>query len=191
MWGAGICWNCAVGLAADLFHGPWSYVFPKEYRAGKSTKQKQDGGNGGTRLPPAQRVQYGQRILGQAPTLWSTVVVAYPKITAGPALVRRKLGSNHWDLLHESIQGQKRNAATCSSDYQLCPQSLNGGCCPTDRVCGSNSCYPSSTAPASACGQVGYFGCGIAQGGRYFLPRAKHALTTMQAVAVPRTISVG
>jgi hypothetical protein len=170
MWGPEICWRCAVGLAAEVIQGSWSSMFPEEYSLEKSTKQKQGDGSGATRFTPAQRVEYGQGILGQAPTLWSTVVVAYPKITAGPALVRRKLGSTHWDTIHEAIQGQKRDASVCASDYQLCPKSLNGGCCPTDRLCGSSSCYPSSTAPASACGQVGYFGCGIAEGGGCISP---------------------
>jgi hypothetical protein len=115
-------------------------------------------------------VECGQRILGQAPTLWSTVVLAYPKITEGPALVRRKLGSNHWDFRHEAIQGQKRDATICPSDYQLCPQSLNGGCCPTDRACDLSSCYPTSAAPASACGQVGYIACAIDEGGECVSP---------------------
>ena len=29
---------------------------------------------------------------------------------------------------------------TCSSSYRSCPASLGGGCCPTDRACGSPSC---------------------------------------------------
>jgi hypothetical protein len=97
-------------------------------------------------------------------TIVSPVTVAHPKITEGPK-VKRKLGSNRWDQIHDAIQGQKRDAASCPADYQLCPQSLNGGCCPTDRVCGTNSCYPSSSAPASACGIAGYIACGIAEGG--------------------------
>jgi hypothetical protein len=167
MWGSEICWRCTVRLAADLIQGSWSSIFPKKHRSGELTKQKHDDGNVGNRLPSTPSVEYGQRILGQAPTLRSTVVLAYPKITEGPALVRRKLGSNHWDRIHEGIQAQKRDAATCVSDYQLCPQSLNGGCCPTDRICGSVSCLPNSAAPASACGHVGYIACGIPEGGEY------------------------
>lgn len=35
---------------------------------------------------------------------------------------------------------------TCSPGFQTCPASLGGGCCPTDRACGSVSCPPLSTA---------------------------------------------
>ena len=96
------------------------------------------------------------------------VTESHPRITEAP-LVRRKLGSNKWDLVHEGIQGRKRDATICPSDYQLCPQSLNGGCCPTDRVCGTDSCYPTSTGPAEACGTVGYMACGIDEGGKFFM----------------------
>lgn len=98
-------------------------------------------------------------------TTQSAVTVAYPKNAEAP-LVKRKLGSNRWDIIHEGIQGQKRDATRCPADYQLCPKSLNGGCCPNDRACGSSSCLPTSTAPASACGKLGYVACGMSDGGR-------------------------
>jgi hypothetical protein len=98
----------------------------------------------------------------------TTATESYPRITEAPIL-RRKLGSNKWDLIHEGIQGQKRNAVSCPSNYQLCPKSLSGGCCPSDRVCGTSSCYATSTAPASACGQAGYVACGAAQGGKLLM----------------------
>ncbi|KIW52125.1 hypothetical protein PV05_07790 [Exophiala xenobiotica] len=41
------------------------------------------------------------------------------------------------------------NTLTCSSGYRSCPASLGGGCCPTDRSCGSASC-PASTTTTSA-----------------------------------------
>lgn len=94
----------------------------------------------------------------------TTVTESHPRITYAP-IMRRKLGSNKWDIAHDAIQGRKRDANICPSDYQLCPQSLNGGCCPTDRVCGTSSCLPSSTGPA-ACGTTGYFTCGADQGGK-------------------------
>ncbi|KAA8572680.1 hypothetical protein EYC84_003274 [Monilinia fructicola] len=53
----------------------------------------------------------------------------------------------------------------CPTDYQLCPKSMNGGCCPSNRSCGASSCYLSSAAPASACGVSGYTACGIDAGG--------------------------
>ena len=104
-----------------------------------------------------------------APTRTSTVTLHHPKITEAPFLVKRKLGSSHWDVIHEGIQGQKRDAAVCPSNFQSCPQSVGGGCCPNDRVCGTASCLPASTAPASTCGVSGYFPCDIAAGGMCFL----------------------
>ena len=98
----------------------------------------------------------------------SPVIVAHPKITEPPSLVRRKLGSIKWDMIHDGIQGQKRDAASCPTDYNACPQSLKGGCCPSDRVCGISSCYAASAAPASACGKTGYIACGLDDGGELF-----------------------
>ncbi|KAI4733412.1 hypothetical protein E4T50_16033 [Aureobasidium sp. EXF-12298] len=48
---------------------------------------------------------------------------------------------------------------TCSPGFQTCPASLGGGCCPTDRACGSLTCPPLSTAvppvlPTSGTGPV-------------------------------------
>jgi hypothetical protein len=95
----------------------------------------------------------------------SAVVISHPKITEAPSLLKRKLGSTKWDLIHEDIQGRKRDASVCPADYNLCPENVGGGCCPTDRVCGKESCLPASTAPASACGKLGYTACAIAEGG--------------------------
>jgi len=108
------------------------------------------------------------RILEQA-RLGSVIVetsstVYHPKITPAP-IMRRKLGSNKWDLIHEGIQGRKRDAASCPVDFQLCPESMSGGCCPSDRVCGTSSCFATSAAPVSACGKLGYIACGIDDGG--------------------------
>lgn len=96
----------------------------------------------------------------------SAVTIAHPKITPGPSLGKRKIGSSRWDLIHDGIQGQKRDATECPADFQLCPKSLKGGCCPNDRVCGSSSCLPTSAAPASACGMSGYIACGASDGGK-------------------------
>ncbi|KAI5255195.1 hypothetical protein E4T42_01925 [Aureobasidium subglaciale] len=48
---------------------------------------------------------------------------------------------------------------TCSSGFRTCPASLGGGCCHTDRACGSLTCPPLSTAappvlPTSGSGSV-------------------------------------
>lgn len=94
----------------------------------------------------------------------TTVTESQPRVTDAP-IFKRKLGSHKWDIVHNRIQGQKRDATSCPSDYQLCPQSMDGGCCPSDRVCGTSSCFATTSAPASACGSVGYIACGIDQGG--------------------------
>ena len=171
MRGTGTCWSCAVRLAAEHIRGSWRSISSDTHRCGTSREQGPDDEISGARLPPAQRLEDGQKILGVTATRHSPVIVAYPKITEGPALLRRKLGGNHWDMVHEGIQGRKRDASICVTDYSLCPQSLGGGCCPTDRVCGSSSCYPSSVAAtASACGQNGYFNCGPEEGGSFYFP---------------------
>lgn len=97
----------------------------------------------------------------------SAVVISYPKITEPPSLFKRKIGSIRWDVVHEGIQGQKREATQCPADYQLCAEDVGGGCCPSDRVCGKESCLPASAASASACGKLGYTACAIAEGGTY------------------------
>jgi hypothetical protein len=163
MLGPEICWSCTVGLAAGYIRESWRSIFADKRRCGGSTEQKQNHEHAEAPDVLPQRVEYVQRILELSPAQHSTVIVAYPKITEGPPLVRRKLGSNHWGLVHEGIQGQKRDATICATDYSLCPQSLGGGCCPIGRVCGS-----SSAATASACGQVGYYGCGVEEGGQCF-----------------------
>lgn len=105
-------------------------------------------------------------LLEQHKLVESPVVVAHPKITEPPSLMRRKLGSTKWDMIHEGIQGRKREAASCPTDFQLCPASLEGGCCPNDRECGTSSCYsPSTTAIVSACGVAGYVACDLDDGG--------------------------
>ncbi|THW12761.1 hypothetical protein D6D23_10028 [Aureobasidium pullulans] len=48
---------------------------------------------------------------------------------------------------------------TCSPGFRTCPASLGGGCCHTDRACGSQTCPPLSTAappvlPTSGSGSV-------------------------------------
>lgn len=98
-----------------------------------------------------------------------TRTIQHPKITPAPIL-RRKLGSHKWDTIHNGIQGKKRDATSCPTDYQLCPQSVGGGCCPSDRVCGTHSCFPVGDAPTSACGIAGYIACGIDDGGKCFVP---------------------
>jgi len=123
-----------------------------------------------SRLAQNERPEEGPQIVQQK--VLSTIItampvtVAHPKITQAP-LLKRKLGSLKWDMIHDGIQGRKRDAESCGTDSQLCPESMNGGCCPNDRVCGISSCIAKSAAPASACGKSGYFQCGINDGGKY------------------------
>lgn len=102
-------------------------------------------------------------------TITSTAVIeAYPKITIAP-LMRRKLGSEKWDSIHEGIQAQKRDGETCPTGLKLCPQSLNGGCCPNDRECGSSGCLVASTSTAGQTGCGGrenLFACSLDVGGK-------------------------
>lgn len=67
--------------------------------------------------------------------------------------------------LYITAQPQKRDATICPADYSLCPASLSGGCCPTDRSCGISSCYPTTAPPPTECSMSGYIVCGIDQGG--------------------------
>src|SRR6201999_1000873 len=39
---------------------------------------------------------------------------------------------------------------TCSTGFRSCPASLGGGCCPTDRACGSANCPALSTSTTSS-----------------------------------------
>ncbi|KAG9246028.1 hypothetical protein BJ878DRAFT_317873 [Calycina marina] len=94
----------------------------------------------------------------------TAITVVHPKITLAPIL-KRRLGSLRWDIIHDGIQGQKRDMASCQAGFSMCPDSMNGGCCPSDRVCGTSSCFASSAAPASACGKANYIACDINDGG--------------------------
>jgi hypothetical protein len=139
-----------------IFQGVRADVLDNESRPGDSVVA-----HNGKALP--QMVDEQQRL--KSLLVESPVIVAHPKITAPPNILKRKVGSTKWDMVHDGIQGKKRDAASCPLDFQLCPQSLNGGCCPTDRVCGTASCFATSAAPASACGIAGYVACGIEDGG--------------------------
>lgn len=144
------CWCCVVAL---LFQVVWADAPEKKNKLVKGYNERPE---------EWPRIFAQQKLASVIVETSSTVY--HPKITAAPIL-KRKLGSNKWDLIHEGIQGQKRDATSCPADYQLCPQSMNGGCCPSDRVCGTSSCFASTAAPASACGMTGYIACGINDGG--------------------------
>jgi hypothetical protein len=198
--GAG-CWSCML-LLAGHFGGVWAVVSDNKHKSGRSGKSDYE------RPSPWDRLFAQKKLGTECPvdhqlcpesvgggccpktkvcgastclaTIETAIIVSHPKITQAPTapLFKRKLGSNKWDIIHEGMQGQKRDATDCGADYNLCPASLNGGCCPTDRVCGTDSCYATTAAPASACGSAGYVACGIAQGGMFFLEMNKCAILT-------------
>jgi hypothetical protein len=191
----GACWSCTAALAAGYVGVAWATASDDEYKLGKSGESNYtprerwpelDGqeivvegipaelaASNGQKMPELEDMSEAtvagvQQMLVMTTTREAAVTVTYPKITEGPSLLKRKLGSNHWDLIHEGIQGQKRDATSCPADYQLCPKSLNGGCCPNDRVCDTSSCLPTSAGPTSACGKLGYTACDISDGGKNF-----------------------
>jgi len=150
-----ICWSCAVVMA---FGGVCAGAVEE--------KPEQSAVDENIRPEEWPRI-INQKYLKTIVTA-TTVTVAHPKITEAP-LLKRKLGSLKWDMIHEGIQGRKRDVASCPTDFQMCPESMNGGCCPNDRVCGTSSCIAKSAAPASACGKSGYIACGINDGGKLLL----------------------
>ncbi|TVY84862.1 hypothetical protein LSUE1_G001312 [Lachnellula suecica] len=182
----GASWSCTFTIAACYVGVAWASVSNKEFESKPPNYTPQNSwpfdGQEILDAPISGKVVSGSE--QQAPkesrntdevtlssvqkilvtTTTKEVAVLHPKITDAP-LVRRKLGSNRWDLVHNGIQGQKRDATACPIDYQLCPKSLNGGCCPNDRVCAVSSCLPTSEGPVSACGKLGYVACGISDGG--------------------------
>jgi len=185
----GTCWSTAA-LAAGFLGVAWASISENEEkspRPGKSNYTPQDR-LGGQKIvvgaEPAEvvaenedtmsqledmneaTVESIQKILVTTTTSETAVTVTYPKITEAPSLFKRKLGSSRWDLIHEGIQGQKRDATACPVDYQLCPKSVGGGCCPNDRLCDTSSCLPTTPGPSTACGQVGYVACGQDDGGK-------------------------
>lgn len=169
----GACIGCTIAIA---FQGVWADVSQNKYKSGKSGKGYSERPNAWPRIFAQQRL--ASVVLESSISKSTSINTVYdPKITEAPIL-RRKSGSHKWDLIYERIQGQKRDAASCPPDYQLCPQSMNGGCCPNDRVCGTSSCYASDAAHASACGQSGYIACGIDDGGEshflYILGQANY-----------------
>lgn len=185
----GACWGCLLAFAAGYVEVVCATISDKIYKQEESDTSKD---TPPTRLDWQKMFVKGtlaelredilefsekddrrdiQNIIVTTTTRETAVTVTYPKITEGPSLLKRKLGSNRWDLIHEGIQGQKRDASSCPADYQLCPKSMNGGCCPNDRACGTSSCLPTTAGPTSACGKLGYVACGIDDGGKALKPQ--------------------
>jgi len=106
-------------------------------------------------------------------------------------LSKRHFGENERDGLHITARPQKRDDVGCPTAYFLCPASMNGGCCPTDRSCGTDSCLPTTAGPQSGCGKAGYIACDIAHGGSNFESiLTDTANTGAQVVAVLRGLCV-
>jgi hypothetical protein len=186
------CWSCTLLLAGHI-GGVWATVSDNKYKSGRSGKSDYE------RPSPWDRLFAQKKLGTECPvdhqlcpdsvgggccpmtkicgtstclaTIETAVVASHPKITQAPPapLFKRKLGSNKWDMIHEGIQGQKRDATACGADYYLCAASLNGGCCPNGRACGTDSCIATSAPSTSACGLAGYVACGMDQGGMLFL----------------------
>jgi hypothetical protein len=86
------------------------------------------------------------------------------------------VGKGHGNVEHrvEKVQIQvtalpafarKREATMCASDYNLCPASLQGGCCPDRYECATDACYATTAGTTSACGRAGYYFCPASIGG--------------------------
>ncbi|KAI1480831.1 hypothetical protein F4774DRAFT_418033 [Daldinia eschscholtzii] len=71
----------------------------------------------------------------------------------------------HWlEKNHNVLRHPKRDAVCQQSGFTLCPESVNGGCCPTNYACAVSSCYAATAGPTSACGKTGYYNCPLTAG---------------------------
>ncbi|EXJ77387.1 hypothetical protein A1O3_09613 [Capronia epimyces CBS 606.96] len=48
-----------------------------------------------------------------------------------------------------TVTSSASNSLACSTGYRSCPASVGGGCCPTDRECGSANCPPTTTTSSA------------------------------------------
>lgn len=53
----------------------------------------------------------------------------------------------------------------CGASSKLCPSSLDGGCCPNDYDCATDSCYATTKGPSTCGTKVGWHVCGSEYGG--------------------------
>ncbi|KAI6091753.1 hypothetical protein F4821DRAFT_172549 [Hypoxylon rubiginosum] len=65
---------------------------------------------------------------------------------------------------NDFIRHPKREASCQQSGYNLCPASVDGGCCPDGYACAVSSCYATTAGPTTACGSAGYYNCPITAG---------------------------
>ncbi|KAH8778631.1 hypothetical protein F5883DRAFT_517474 [Diaporthe sp. PMI_573] len=69
------------------------------------------------------------------------------------------------DHLTRDFHLEKRAKNQCSTDYNLCPSSLGGGCCPNNYACAKESCYATTAAVSTCAGHTGYYACPFDSGG--------------------------
>ncbi|KAI1759085.1 hypothetical protein GGR53DRAFT_178965 [Hypoxylon sp. FL1150] len=65
---------------------------------------------------------------------------------------------------NDFIRHPKREASCQQAGYNLCPASVDGGCCPDGYACAVSSCYATTAGPTTACGRAGYYNCPITAG---------------------------
>lgn len=58
----------------------------------------------------------------------------------------------------------RRDDEVCGTSMQLCPSSLNGGCCPNNYDCAKESCYATTKGPSTCGTLVGWFVCDAVYG---------------------------
>lgn len=70
------------------------------------------------------------------------------------------------DKIYVQVLLHRRASSVCSSNYSPCPATLNGGCCPENYECATDSCYATTAGTNSACGtMLGFYPCPISDGG--------------------------
>ncbi|KAB5585516.1 hypothetical protein GE09DRAFT_1048624 [Coniochaeta sp. 2T2.1] len=109
------------------------------------------------------------------PKIWrcSPCVVLLLSAVLGREATATHVGKRHVDLVHkvEKLEARvtaypkKRDASICPSSYNLCPASMNGGCCPPRYGCETDACYATTAGTQTACDMTGYYNCGASAGG--------------------------
>jgi hypothetical protein len=77
----------------------------------------------------------------------------------GPYLVQRLEKSDH------VVRHQRRDASCVRADWELCPASVGGGCCPSGYSCGESLCTATTAGPSGSCSQADYYQCPAERGG--------------------------
>jgi len=87
--------------------------------------------------------------VGSIQTVTTTVVLS-PSTSAVPTTVVQTITVTQSPSVSMSPTPIVQSPLSCTVGYQSCPASLGGGCCPTDRACGSPTCPPISTVTSTA-----------------------------------------